>query len=211
MATDARRLAAVRQALVDGVSHADIKARVIRKFRCSERQVLRYIEQVTEQLLADGTDLPTEMLARLYQKATKDKKFSAAATLLKRIEERSTKTDAIRDAFARLGPLPLEDPLAIQKHAQKIAILELDAIVKDPTMSPEVRRAWIVKMSRVIAQNTPNAELYDAKKMIKDDDADKERPKAKELEHAPLVGARPLRAEAPRGARGRRPLRPPPA
>jgi hypothetical protein len=209
-AIDPHRLDKIRGAILAGRAERQIKADFARRFRCSERQITRYIEKVRQKLLDEGADIPKAMLLELYQKATRAKKFGAAAGILKRIEEREATGASMANAFKKLGPPPLDDALELQAWTQKAnAVALYEAMVSNLPMREML--AQMAKFSRGVNASTNHAALFEATEAIKEEARQIERPKGKEFERAPLAkGERPLQMDPNRRRPGRRPLRPPP-
>ena len=99
-----------------------------------------------------------------------------------------------------IGPPP-DDSIAGASWLSRVLRRELSAVLADPTIRGDKRRAEILRFARAITASTPNHEIYEAREAVRADERESSSPKLSgEVVRRVATGrSRSLRAHAPRG------------
>lgn len=94
---------------------------------------------------------------------------------------------------------PPDDSIAGASWLARVLRKELHGVLQDPGLTAAERRAEVVKFSKVITQATPNHELYEARKQLREEEAETKPTQLRgAVTRAKTSGARHIRAHAPR-------------
>ena len=94
---------------------------------------------------------------------------------------------------------PPDDSISGAAWLARLLRREIHGVVTDPGLTTAERRDQILKFSKVITSATPNHELYEARKVIREDEEEIKTSKLRgSVTNAKAQGARRLRANAPR-------------
>jgi len=113
-----------------------------------------------------------------------------------------------RKKKAEIGEPP-DDAIAGAAWLNKLLRHELHSVQTDPTLSTKERRDLVLKFARAITTSTPNTEIFEARELVRGEDAAVSGGGEKlggELKRATKSRARPLRASAARGKADREPV-----
>lgn len=85
---------------------------------------------------------------------------------------------------------PPDDAIEGAEWLAKVLRQEMHGVITDPGLSAPDRRSEVIRFAKVITQATPNHELHDARKLLRDEES--------ELKESKLRGKVTTRAKASR-------------